>query len=94
MSERRVWKYEFEVNDKVEIDLPAGAQILCVNSQGPLSMACIWALVDPSASTERVTFRVLGTGHPIQVEELRCYIGTWFAGPLVFHLFHGRSAQK
>lgn len=82
----RVFKYAAPVADDVSIEMPVGAEVLCVQVQGDGPQ--IWARVDPSA-TPTITRRFVwvGTGHPAD----RCgrYIGTVQSmdGALVFHLF-------
>lgn len=84
------WKFPVQVEDEFEIELPTGARILAVQSQGDpmLAVPFVWALVDPSAPKEKRLFRVAGTGHPIEETNLT-YIGTFQmrGGALVFHLF-------
>lgn len=67
--------------------MPVGAKILTVQVQN--GIPCMWAMVDPDASTEEVTIRVHGTGHPICDSAKLEYIGTFqiYGGGLVFHVF-------
>ena len=89
---KTVWKFELPIKDKVEIEMPCGAQILCVDIQRnklpPLPIT-IWALVDPAKSNEKVTFRIAGTGHGIYSPDYSEYIGTVLMenDRLVFHVF-------
>ena len=84
---RSVWKFPLEATDEQSIDMPDGAEILCVQMQG--SMPTLWALVDPLAPKVARHFRVAGTGHAIKTFDLPKYIGTFqlAAGSLVFHVF-------
>ena len=61
-----IWKYEFEIADEVKISMPLGAEILSVGTQRR-GFICVWALLDPNASTITRLFRVFGTGHPFDV---------------------------
>lgn len=84
-----VWKYPIEIIDFPVVELPRGAKVLTVQSQG--EQACLWVLVDPHESVmESRLFRLVGTGHLIKrsVQELM-YLGTFRVrdGDLVFHLF-------
>ena len=85
---KKVLKYELPMNDFVEVDIPAGAQVVSVQSQG--DGLYIWALVDPLEEiTTRRIFRIAGTGHPITDPEKLRFIGTvlMYRGGLVFHVF-------
>lgn len=89
---KSIWKFECKVTDKLSIDMPAGAKILCVQTQGIIPR--IWAEVSPHEQTVSRKFRWYGTGHDIAQEG--AYIGTvqqlgigGFA--LVFHLFEVES---
>jgi hypothetical protein len=83
-----IYKYTILPNDKFEIEMPEGAKILTVQIQ--YDRPRLWALVDPSAKLEKLTFLVRGTGHYIheKMENLK-YINTFQfrEGVLVFHLF-------
>jgi hypothetical protein len=80
-----VWKYMLEEAYEA-IEMPAGAQILTVKTQG--SMPRLWVLVDPAAPMVKRTFNTYGTGHPIP-DDPGIYIGTFFMGgeSLVYHVF-------
>lgn len=87
-----VWKYPLDddmLNDHMQIDMPAGAQILTFQMQG--EVPTLWALVDPKVNAvEPRVFRFAGTGHDIRENRaILGYIGTiqMMGGKLVFHLF-------
>lgn len=84
---RTVYKYALPLDDLVTVELPGGAKILCVQAQR--DVPTIWALVDTFNSPEPRTFRIAGTGHPIEDMHTDNYIGTFQmrGGSLVFHLF-------
>jgi hypothetical protein len=86
---KAVWKFQIEIKDIMEIDMPKGSEILCVQNQKEIP--CIWALVNPEASMEKRTFNLVGTGHDISIEDFTrfMYIGSFqlYKGSLVFHLF-------
>ncbi len=84
---KTVWKFQFNPEDLLSIQMPAGAKLLHVDVQG--GQPCIWALVDPAAPTENRNFRLAGTGHPIEAVDCEVYFGTFMLreGALVFHLF-------
>ena len=98
---KTVFKYPITNRDVQQIDLPEGAEVLHVNLQNGLPY--IWVLHDATllgdqvvagrpdmkdAVTERRTFRLAGTGHPID-GTIKKYIGTFMmhGGALVFHFF-------
>lgn len=97
---KKIFKYQFGIEDKVEIEMPEGAQILSCQMQGPEQFAqntpvikpvCLWALVDPEAKTVKRTLFVRGTGHPAEGLELLPFISTvqLAGGQLIYHIFDG-----
>ena len=89
---RRVFKYilDFSRSDIVNIDLPKDAEILTIDMQfGSLQL---WALVDPLKPLQKRIFRMAGTGHPIENENLD-YINTFqeMGGSLIWHIFEIRE---
>lgn len=87
--EKTIWKFKLETTDNQEIEMPIGAEILTVQTQG--ENPYLWALVDPEAEKETRTFEVFGTGHPIHCDMgvSRNHISTYQlqGGSLVFHVF-------
>ena len=82
-----VWKYEVDLLDEITIHAPKGATFLsCATQRG---IACLWALVDPSAPDVPYRFRIAGTGHPLLPKDIAPFLGTVFLydGGLVFHVF-------
>ena len=81
----KVFKYLVRAVDRVTLEMPKGAKLLSFQCQN--DQLCLWALVDPKAPTETRSFRVVGTGHPI--EEPGEFVGTaqMRGGLLVWHLF-------
>jgi len=89
----KIFKYELPVEDYFELELPAGAKILTVQTQFELNLhpperPKIWVLVDPSAEKEKRKFRIIGTGKNFN-ENGMVYLGTFqqFGGALIWHLF-------
>lgn len=85
---RTIWKFRLGSGPRgvSEVEMPAGAQVLCVQAQG--GEPCVWAVVDQDAARERRVFLTYGTGH--QHEAIRGkYVGTYqlLDGALVFHVF-------
>lgn len=89
MKPYRIYKYPVHLDDRFEIEMPEAAQILDVQVQQ--GKPVMWALVYPEAPKVRRTFRLIGTGHPIEIEEWGrlAHLGTfqYANGTMVFHLF-------
>jgi len=85
---RRIFKYEFEIQDNIKIEMPVDAKILTVDMQG--LKPCVWALVEDSAPKEIRFFKLFHTNDHAPVSSA-AYIGTFQMhwGALVFHLFYG-----
>ena len=49
---KSIWKFDLRVTDEQVVEMPAGAEHLTVQFQG--EQLCMWAIVDPTAPTERV----------------------------------------
>jgi hypothetical protein len=84
---KAIWKKQIEITDIQLIALPENSKILCVQTQN--EKPCIWFLNEnvESIKTTTHTFRIYGTGHPVD-NEPGTYIGTFqIQGVLVFHLF-------
>jgi hypothetical protein len=81
-----VWKYEIPVQDHFALSMPAGAQILSVQTQH--ASPVLWALVNPDLPRDTVHFRLAGTGHPLPEGNLQ-FVATFqvAGGSLVFHVF-------
>ena len=81
---KTIWKYTLEPDST--IDMPIGAEVLAVDEQRGEPQ--VWALVDPSANTEKRRFVVYGTGQTMDNNPGR-YIGTLqlLGGTYVFHVF-------
>lgn len=79
----RVFKYQFEIEDDIEIKMPWHGQVLKVDMQD--GKPTLWALVDDTYTTETRRFLLRGTGHPVPDDVM--HRGTFFDGPFVWHLF-------
>jgi hypothetical protein len=88
---KSVWKYPFDITKNPNtFNMPRNAEILCIKVQNDIPT--IWALVDSDddMATEDRVFEIFGTGWDINGDEINEYIGTFFNGPLVFHVFELR----
>lgn len=82
-----IWKYELKVADLNNVELPKGANILCVQLQSGLPT--LWVEVNILESEKQVhVIETFGTGHKFDSSPRR-YIGTYQMqqGALVFHLY-------
>jgi hypothetical protein len=87
-----VWKYQFPITDRFELEMPVGARILTAFMQG--AAPCLWAEVTTDMTLETRRFALVGTGNP-RPSGLKHYIAT-FAKPLslgpvvIWHLYEAR----
>lgn len=102
----RIFKYIFDISDsltytmakghRASIAMPEGARVLDVQMRH--DVPCIWALVNPNSAPVDRIFRLYGTGHSIQSDDIDNYshVGTFqMAGrALVFHLFEEKKEDK
>lgn len=87
-----IWKFPFTIVDHPVLAMPAGAKILSVQVQR--GVPCIWAEVDPEAREEARRFRLVGTGHEVDLAEHR-HVGTFqVREDLVFHLFEPTANRE
>ena len=84
---KKIWKWQLEIADVVELDTPDNWQVLHVEVQH--EVPCIWALIDPDAPSVKRKIRVCGTGHPIDGSAKLKPLGSFFlsGGDFVFHVF-------
>ncbi len=82
----KIFKYPFEISDKVLILMPQYARVLSVQMQ--FDIPCLWALIDDNSPLKERRFRLFGTGHPVPYS-VGEFIGTFQmnGGELVWHLF-------
>lgn len=82
-----IWKYELKVTDHNRLELPKGANILCVQLQH--GQPCLWAEVNSKEQEKEVRLiETFGTGHKLDSSP-RKYISTYQLqnGSLVFHVY-------
>lgn len=80
-----IWKFPVPQEGEFSLDMPIGAQVLCVQTQ--YGEPQLWAAVSKSVDIETRNFRLAGTGHEISPGLV--YIGTFqlFEGSFIGHLF-------
>ena len=88
---KTIYKYDLDLGHINRVQIPKGAEILCVQSQKQASkeVPCLWAIVDTDAPTTYRRFFIFGTGEAMNPEYPLTYIGTFQlkAGALVYHVF-------
>ena len=89
-----VWKFPLTMCSYQDLELPKGAQILCVQAQ--YDSLVLWAICDVHGEAKETRhFRVSGTGHRLAFGEdakkytSRKYIGTvqFDQGDTILHVF-------
>lgn len=82
----KVFKFPLEISDEQKVLMPVGAKVLTVQVQN--GVPCLWAECNHAACVSR-TFLIRGTGHPIDDDIEKEYIGTiqLYGGSLVLHVF-------
>lgn len=83
---KTIWKFPLSSEGEQLIKMPQGCAVLCAQVQHDIP--CVWAVVDTDAPTVKRRFRIFGTGHPINEDDLQ-FVGTFqlSGGGLVFHLY-------
>lgn len=89
-----IWKFPLPMVGEGMIEMPRGAAVLTVQTQGnePMLWApMLWAEVDPKAPKIKRRFVIYGTGHPMQGEPMS-YVATFQmnGGQLAFHVYTDR----
>lgn len=91
-----IYKYPIPVQPEFIIDIPRGSNILSFQLQK--DEPTIWCSVHPENEYIPYHFRLIGTGHEFNKDEVLTFIGTIqinnlgnapLCNPLVLHLFHG-----
>lgn len=82
---KKIYKYPLALADAevVQLDIPQGGQILTMGVQQ--GIPTLWVLVEVGRPEERRMFRTVGTGHDVPGGVK--FVGTWFDGPYVWHVF-------
>jgi hypothetical protein len=80
-----IYKYQFQIADRIEIEMPIHSDILSVQLQG--NTPTMWAKVDTSLDLVKRIFLVFGTGHEINSIFDYRHIGTIQHNGFVWHIF-------
>jgi len=81
-----IYKYQFEIDDRVVIDLPEHARVLTVQMQR--GVPTLWASFQPDTPQRyrHREFRIVGTGHEFSESGLS-YVGSIQEREFVWHVF-------
>jgi hypothetical protein len=82
---KKVFKYSFEINDVITLDLPKDSEILSAQIQN--GIPCMWVLVEEKAPLKKRTFKLFNTGVQIKEPGMLDYVATIQNGAIVFHIF-------
>lgn len=87
--DHRIYKYEFEVAETVEIPTHRVVNILSFGKQNPKpGILTVWAIVKTGSEPDSglIKLRIYGTGQPLP-RSMTGFITTIQDGPMVWHLF-------
>lgn len=83
-----VWKKQLDAYTDT-IDVPQGSKILCLKVQ--YGVPTVWFLANPEAPSVTIKYKILGTGHQIEDQNLNglTYLDSFLIAEdtLVFHVF-------
>ena len=81
-----VWKFGLALEDLQTVVMPAGAELLTVQTQHGVPQ--LWARVQPGRPKESRQIATFGTGHDMGDQPMK-YLGSYqlSGGDLVFHVF-------
>jgi hypothetical protein len=80
---KTIFKYKLEIKDHQTLEMPANAELLCVQVQN--NDIYLWALVNMNMPPRDIIIAVYGTGNPIN-GEFGNYIGTCQLNGFVWHV--------
>lgn len=84
-----IWKYDIPIDDDAHAyDIPDGAAIVHAGTTAltPTNCVSFWAFVLPGNARVSRSFRIVGTGHPINYGETYCRTVSHPDQVLVWHL--------
>lgn len=88
-----IYKYELQLTDVQELQLPRGAKILKVDYQ--YDKLQLWAVVNSNQLSETCVIAIVGTGPTLLDDFLSnyTYLNSVMSGPYVWHIFYGLKDQ-
>lgn len=83
---KTIYKYVLPIKDEVVLEVPGGGQqvLLVAEQHGSLTM---WMQVNDSLPLRKRTFRIRGTGHPLDKAEGDFHVGSAIVGQYVWHVY-------
>lgn len=87
-ADHAIWKFPLPIEDAPTIAMPVGAEVLHAGLD-PAGNPCVWALVAPANEPAPVYFRIVGSGNPVDADDLGEHISTFTHGMFVWHVFEG-----
>jgi len=83
----RIHKYKLTLDGTQYVEIHDGFKHLSVQLRG--DEICLWAMIDDESPTSECTFRIFGTGHPIEDPSVLRYIDTAQAwNGFIWHVFY------
>lgn len=80
-----IHKYQFEIADEIEIEMPIGSEILSIQIQD--GKPTMWARVNTDMQKAKRIFLVYGTGHEMNPKFVYAHIATIQFNGSVWHIF-------
>lgn len=80
-----IYKYQFQIADRIEIEMPIHSDVLSIQLQS--GIPTMWVKVDTSLQMVKRIFVVFGTGHEINSMFDYRHIGTIQHQGYVWHIF-------
>lgn len=81
-----IFKYILKLTDEQTIKIPGLLKVLTAQKQN--GSLCVWAIVDQKGPLIKVKFRIYGTGHPFNTDNVELmYISTVQDEQFVWHVF-------
>lgn len=82
-----IWKYPLQIEDIQEVEMPADAQVLCVEVQN--GQPCLWAKIEITKLDAVYKIATVRTGYSADHAEGMRYIGTYLlhGDKFVGHVF-------
>lgn len=67
----KIYKYQMPVTDEYALSVPPHSKVLSVHELDTVTLA-VWILLDPDTdgNDHGITFRIFGTGNPIEPDQL------------------------
>lgn len=89
--QRKVWKYPLKVQDAAQnLMVPHGGKIVHVANQN--NTPTLWIEVNSNHVDEQRTFRMFGTGHPIEPAFWE-HVGSCIITPFVWHIYEWKVRE-